>query len=542
MTKKLYSILTTLASEMGAKEPNFKVEFPKDKSHGDLSSNIALALFKNSKSQYSSPLALAKDLVEKLEKQKEILEDFEKIEAVEPGFVNFYYSNKYLSAQTQKIIEEDKEYGSIDIGKGKSASVEYVSANPTGPLHIGNARGGPMGDIIANVLNKAGYKVTREYLHNDVGGQVEKLGESIYYVLNSSEKPKDYEIQYKGEYVYDLAKKVNTKLHTQKLSKDEFIKEAGKIAVEAMLLEILEDCKLMGINFDKVTKESELQKDIPKVLDKLKSSLKTSEGALWFAPSDEYLKDRETVVRKSNGKYTYFASDIVYHNQKLMQSDVVIDILGANHSGHVPKLFAIAKALGHDPENLKVILYQNVRLKKGQETFKMAKRLGNIVTAREVLQEVGKDAFRFFLSMQNNQSHIDFDIELAKKKANENPVFYVQYAYTRICSIFAKIKDNKSNLKSANLELLKEKEELDLMRTLLQFPSLIEQVSHNFAVNLITNYSLELATAFHRFYEKHQVLSVQSELKNARLALLKATQITLKNTLDLLGISAPEKM
>jgi len=225
-----------------------------------------------------------------------------------------------------------------------------------------------------------------------------------------------------------------------------------------------------------------------------------------------------------------------------MQSDVVIDILGANHSGHVPKLFAIAKALGHDPENLKVILYQNVRLKKGQETFKMAKRLGNIVTAREVLQEVGKDAFRFFLSMQNNQSHIDFDIELAKKKANENPVFYVQYAYTRICSIFAKIKDNKSNLKSANLELLKEKEELDLMRTLLQFPSLIEQVSHNFAVNLITNYSLELATAFHRFYEKHQVLSVQSELKNARLALLKATQITLKNTLDLLGISAPEKM
>src|SRR3989344_1586719 len=512
MTKKLYSILTTLASEMGAKEPNFKVEFPKDKSHGDLSSNIALALFKNSKSQYSSPLALAKDLVEKLEKQKEILEDFEKIEAVEPGFVNFYYSNKYLSAQTQKIIEEDKEYGSIDIGKGKSASVEYVSANPTGPLHIGNARGGPMGDIIANVLSYAGYKVTREYLHNDIGGQVEKLGESIYYVLNSSEKPKDYEIQYKGEYVYDLAKKVNTKLHTQKLSKDEVIKE------------------------------SELQKDIPKVLDKLKSSLKTSEGALWFAPSDEYLKDRETVVRKSNGKYTYFASDIVYHNQKLMQSDVVIDILGANHSGHVPKLFAIAKALGHDPENLKVILYQNVRLKKGQETFKMAKRLGNIVTAREVLQEVGKDAFRFFLSMQNNQSHIDFDIELAKKKANENPVFYVQYAYTRICSIFAKIKDNKSNLKSANLELLKEKEELDLMRTLLQFPSLIEQVSHNFAVNLITNYSLELANAFHRFYEKHQVLSVQSELKNARLALLKATQITLKNTLDLLGISAPEKM
>lgn len=540
MTKKLYSILSVLASEMGAKEPNFKVEFPKDKSHGDLSSNIALALFKTSKSEYSSPLELAKALAEKLKENKELKQDFEKIETVEPGFINFYFSKSYLSTQTEKIIEEESNYGSIDLGKGKKASVEYVSANPTGPLHIGNARGGPLGDVIANVLTKAGYEVTREYLHNDIGGQVEKLGESIYYILNSSDKPQDLEIQYKGEYVYELAKKVNTKLHSSKLSKDEFMKEAGQQAVEIMLKEILEDCKLMGIKFDKVTKESDLQKDIPKALDKLKNSLKTSEGALWFAPSDEYLKDRETVVRKSNGDYTYFASDIVYHNHKLMQNDIVIDILGANHSGHVPKLFAVAKALNYNPDNLKVILYQNVRLKKGQETFKMAKRLGNIVTAREVLQEVGKDAFRFFLVTQNSQSHIDFDVELAKKKANENPVFYVQYAHTRIASIFAKIKS--SEYKVGNLEQLKEKEEVDLMRLLLQFPNLIEQVSQNFAVNLITNYSLELATAFHRFYEKQQVLSAENELKNARLGLLKATQITLKNTLDLLGVSAPEKM
>ncbi|OGH02192.1 MAG: arginine--tRNA ligase [Candidatus Levybacteria bacterium RIFCSPHIGHO2_01_FULL_37_17] len=537
VTKKLYSILSGLASEMGVKEPNFKVEVPKNKTHGDLSSNIALAL---AKTLDRNPMELAKEISEKLKIDSSLIS---KIEIAAPGFINFWFSQEYLSSRVQNIIKEDDLYGSIDLGKGKKASVEYVSANPTGPLHIGNARGGPLGDIIANIMQKAGYRVSREYLHNDIGGQVEKLGETIYYLLNPSDKPKDYELQYRGEYVYDLAKEVNTKLHNSKLSKEEFMKEAGKIAVEIMLEQILEDCKLMGINFDKITKESELRKDVSKTLDRLKNSLKENEGALWFAPSDQYLKDRETVVRKSNGEYTYFASDIVYHNQKLSENDIAIDVLGVNHSGHVPKLFAVAKALGHNPDSLKVVLYQFVRLKQGSESLKMSKREGTFVTAKEVLQEVGKDAFRFFLVSQNNQSHIDFDIELAKKRAAENPVFYVQYAYTRIASIFAKLKTENLKLKTDDLgSKLKEKEELELMRLLLQLPTLVETVAQNFAVNLITNYSVELATSFHRFYEKQQVLSVESELKNARLALLKATQITLRNTLDLLGISAPEKM
>lgn len=535
LKEKIYSILEDLASEMGGGEAAFTLERPKEKSHGDLSSNIALVMAKKLK---NSPTKIAQGFVEKLKENRELNGSIEKIEAVAPGFINFYFSKEYLSAQIQEIIAQGDTYGSTDKGSGKKVSVEFVSANPTGPLHIGNARGGPLGDIIANVFLKAGYGVTREYLHNDVGGQVEKLGEAIFYELNPAEKPEDYQAQYKGDYIKDLAKEVS-----KALEKELNPQKAGELAVEIMLRQILEDCKLMGIKFDKVTKESELRKEVPAALDKLKASLKENEGALWFAPSDEFLKDRETVVRKSNGEYTYFASDIAYHSVKLSQNDMVIDILGVNHSGHVPKLFAIAKALGFDPQILKVILYEFVRLKKGEEALKMSKREGNIVTAREVINQVGVDAFRFFLAMQNPSGHIDFDLELAKKKASDNPVFYVQYAYTRISSIFSKLKTQNLKLKNeADLSLLKEKEEIDLVRLLLVLPQILEDVTGNFAVNLITNYASELATAFHRFYEKHQVLSSKQDLLDARLALLKATQITLKNTLDILGISAPEKM
>jgi arginyl-tRNA synthetase len=532
MSKKLYSILAGIASEMGAKELIFKVEVPKEKSHGDLSSNLALALAQKIK---KSPLDLAEEIVERLDQDKDLKEDFEKIEAVAPGFINFYYSKKYLSLQVLRIIKERNSYGSVDIGKGKKASVEYVSANPTGPLHIGNARGGPLGDIIANVLSKAGYKVTREYLHNDVGGQVEKLGETIYYTLNPEEKPQDLELQYKGSYIKDLSKQV------QDQSKNDLNpKKAGELAVEIMLKGILSVSEKMGIKFDKVTKESELQKDVPEALKKIEGNLKKQEGALWFAPNDEFLKDRETVVRKSNGELTYFASDIVYHERKLSSNDLVIDVLGSNHSGHVPKLLAIVAALGYDVSNFRPILYQYVRLKGESGVLKMSKREGNIVEAKEVLDEVGRDAFRFFLAMQNPNSHIDFDVELAKKKASENPVFYVQYAHTRIASIFAKTESK--DLSDESVSELREKEEIELIRVLLQLPSLVENISQNFAINLLTNYATEVATAMHRFYEKHQVLNVERELKEARLALLKATQITLKNTLDLLGVSAPEKM
>lgn len=533
INKNLYSILENAAAKIGAERVQFKIERPKETSHGDLSTNLALVLAQSLK---KNPFEVAEDLVKKLGD----LEEFEKIEAVKPGFINFYLSKKYLQDQVQIIIEEDTTYGSSELGKGKKASVEFVSANPTGPLHIGNARGGPLGDTIANVLEKVGFKVIREYLHNDVGGQVERLGEAIYYELHPDQKSDTYEVQYQGEYIKELAKEVEEELQDkdQDLSEEKLMEEIGKVAVEIMLTEIIKDCEAMGIKFDKIVKESNLRKDVPKVLEEIKESLKEKDGALWFAPNDEFLKDRETVVKKSDGEYTYFASDIAYHDQKLTDNDVVIDILGANHSGHVPKLFAIEKALDSSSNKLKIIIYQYVMLKRGQEVIKMSKRAGNFVTAKEVLDEVGKDAFRFFLLMQNASTHMDFDLDLAKKKASDNPVFYVQYAYTRIASIFEKAKTSKS----ADLSLLKEKEEIDLIRKLTIFPDLVEEISKSLNINLLTNYAIDLASFFHKFYEKHQVISKDDKLSSARFSLLKATQITLKNTLDLLGVTALEKM
>jgi arginyl-tRNA synthetase len=537
--EKIYSILKKIASEMGANDISFLVEKPKVSGNGDFSANIALVLAKSLK---KNPFDLATEIAEKLQN---LNSEFEKVEAVAPGFINFYLSSKYLQDQVRSIIEAGDTYGSINLGQDKRASVEFVSANPTGPLHIGNARGGPLGDVLANVLAKAGYEVTREYLHNDVGGQIERLGESIYFEIHPDQKPQDYEIQYQGSYIKELAETVKEQMEEaqEDLTQEQFIELAGKIAVELMLTEIIKDCEDMGIKFNIVRKESDLRREVPQILEKVKQSLKEKDGALWFAPNDEFLKDRETVVKKTDGDFTYFASDIVYHAEKMARNDLVIDVFGSNHYGHVPRLKAVVKALGFDPDVLRVTLYQWVRLKRGDEVVKMSKRAGNFVTAREVLNEVGKDAFRFFLLTPRSQTHMDFDLELAKKKASDNPVFYVQYAYSRICSIFKKIDNENLIMESlADLSLLTTFEEIELIRHLLKLPYLIEESVKTLEVNPLTTYVLEIANLFHKFYEKQLVISDDEKLTRARLALLKATQITLKNTLNILGVDAPEYM
>jgi arginyl-tRNA synthetase len=546
---KLQSILEKVAAELGVEASNFSVEKPKDSLHGDFSTNIAMVLHQtimDEQSGLNSPLALAEKIVVILNTKYKMLDtDFDKVEVAAPGFINFYLSKKYLQSQVQSIIEKGDEYGSSLLGKGKKASVEFVSANPTGPLHIGNARGGPLGDAIANVLAKAGYQITREYLHNDVGGQVERLGESIYFEIHPDQKPESYEVQYLGSYIKELAQTVKEQLEEgqEDLSQEQFIERAGRVAVELMLAEILKDCEAMGIKFDKVRKESDLRKEVPQVLLKIKKALKEKDGAVWFAPADEFLKDRETVVKKSDGQFTYFASDIVYHDEKMAQNDLVIDVLGANHSGHVPRLKAVVKALGFNPDDLRVTLYQWVRLKRGEEVVKMSKRAGNFVTAKEVLDEVGKDAFRFFLLTPKSSTHMDFDLELAKKRASDNPVFYVQYACSRISSIFARIKNDELRIKNdVDLSLLKTEEEISLIRHLLKLPYLVEEAANALEVNPLTTYVLEIANLFHKFYETQMVISKDEKLTQSRLALLKATQITLKNTLSLLGVSAPEHM
>ncbi len=508
-------------------ELNPLVESPKNESFGDYTTNVALIAAKVKK---ENPNRFALEIVELL--KNENLDEIERIEAV-GGFINFHLSQDFLRNQISEIIDKGPEFGSLDLGKGKKAKVEFVSANPTGPLHIGNARGGPIGDVLSNVLEKAGYKVTRQYLHNDVGGQVKQLGQTIYYELNPDKKT-DEELTYKGEYIKHLASKLKT-------HKNESFEKLGELAVEILFKEIMEDIKKMGIEFDEIRKESDLRKDVPKVIDELEKRglVKERDVTLWFAPSDEFLKDRETVVRKSDGEYTYFASDIAYHKEKFQDSpSLVVDVLGSNHSGHVPRLQAAVKALGFDVNKFKVILYQYVRIKKGETAVKMSKRAGEFVTAREVLNKVGKYAFRFFLLMAGPDTHMDFDLELAKEKANENPVFYVQYAHSRISSIFKK----SSYFKNPDLKLIKEKEELELLRHLVKFPQLVGEISHNLLVHKLTNYVFEVSSLFHKLYESHQVISKDKNLTRSRLALLKATQIVLQNTLDLLGVEAPDHM
>jgi arginyl-tRNA synthetase len=557
--EEIKDLLRKTLEELGIDGIEPVIERPKDTVNGDFSTSIALAGFQKSdfRSQMSD-VKSSKDLAEKIVKElgKNKNSFFEKIEVAGPGFINFYLSKEYLQKQVGKIIKAGNEYGSIDIGKGQNASVEYVSANPTGPLHIGNARGGPIGDVLANALSKAGYKVTKEYLHNNVGGQIHQLGATIgskigfYRGIISSEGERERELAYQGTYIEDLSKRVKSKL--KELGEDKFDMYSyneqcslfGSIAAELMRIEILRDCELMGIKFDKVVYESELKKDAPEVIQNLQKQgfVKEKDGALWFAPNDEFLKDRETVVKKSDGEYTYFASDIVYHKQKFQRNQLVIDIWGSNHSGHVPRMKAAIKALGFDPDKFTAVLYQFVRVKRGEEVVKMSKRAGNFITAREVLEEVGKDAFRFFMLMHKAETHMDFDLDLAKKRASDNPVFYVQYAHSRICSIFIKAQEFGLRIQEADLTLLKTEEEIALMRHLLKLPELIREIVKTFGVNSLTAYAIEIASLFHHFYEKQIVISKEEQLSKARLALLSATQVVLKNTLDLLGVSAPEKM
>lgn len=516
-------IIKVLSNVTGEK---IVLDRPKNEDFGDYTTNIALVL---GKKEGKSPNEIAQDLVNRL--KKENLKGIGEVEVV-GGFVNFRLSDEFLQSQVQEIIKKGDSFGSSDDFKGKKARVEFISANPTGPLHIGNARGGPIGDVLSNVLEKRGYEVTREYLHNDVGGQVNKLGQSIYYTLNPDQKPEE-ELAYRGEYIKELAAKVkSSKLKVQSAE------EMGKVAVQILFEQIMEDTKAMGIEFDEVWKESDLRLKVPAVLDRLEKVLKEKDGALWFAPSDEFLKDRETVVRKSDKEYTYFASDIAYHDEKMKNSDLVVDVLGGNHSGHVPRIQAAVKALGYDVSKFKVILYQHVRIKEGKQTIKMSKREGTFVTAKEVLDEVGKDAFRFFLLMSGPDTHMDFDLELAKKKAQDNPVFYVQYAYSRIHGIFLK----ESDFDGFDTSLLKEKEEMELVRHLVKFPELLQEISENFSVHSLTSYALQTANLFHRLYEAHRVLSDDKEKTKVRLALLFATKTVLKNTLTLLGVEAPERM
>ncbi|MCR4325167.1 MAG: arginine--tRNA ligase [Candidatus Curtissbacteria bacterium] len=523
--------LAEAVKKLGAEVGDVEVTRNDNPDFGDFSTNLALKI---SHGLSQSPMETAKILTDSLKNQSYVL----KLEVKEPGFINFFLKPEVWQKQVADVLEQNQAYGSNKSGEGKKARVEFISANPTGPLHFGNARGGPIGDVLALILEFNGYEVLREYYHNDVGGQIEKLGESI---LNIQKGKKLEDQEYKGKYIEELAEKVGDVKSSQ---------EAGKKAVELIFDEIKEDTRAMGIDFDEYYTESDLLKNgaTQEVLEKVKRFLKEKDGAIWFAPSDEFLKDRETVVKKSDGSYTYFANDIAYHNIKFEGgADLVADVMGSNHHGHVPRLKAAISALGYDVSRFHVILYQWVRFKRGGKLVKMSKRSGTFVTAREVLDEIGPDALRFFILMHDANSPIDFDLDLASKKSRENPVYYVQYAHARIASIIDKatrLDSGQARMTGGGVdyELLTTNYELNLIRQIAKLPKLVDEISRSFAVHRLTAYAMELADSFHKFYENCPVISKDSDLQNARIDLVKSAKIALGNTLGLLGVSAPEKM
>lgn len=509
---------------------------------GHYSTNIALVL---GKKENKNPMDVAHGIIAHLEENKDL---FEKVEVVPPGFINLWLTKEKLSSIIPTILEEGDIYGSNNIGKGKKVRIEYISANPTGPIHIGNARGGPIGEVIARVMERSGYYALREYLHNDVGGQVEKMGNTVFYwyeKLNGKnlEFPEN---GYPGEYFSKVAKKLKEE-KGDLLTHDNF-SEIVEFALNYIFRENFETISQLGVHFDSIIKESDfiISGKTDGVIEELKEKkvLKEKDGALWFQPNDEFLEDRETVVKKSDGKPTYFASDIAYHKEKFLSGyDIVIDVLGSNHHGHVPKLKALTNIFGFDPAKFFVILYQYVRLKRGDEIVKMAKRDGNYVTAKEVLDEVGKDSMIFSFLMNSVNTHVDFDLELVKSQSMKNPVFYVQYAYVRAVNILEKVKEEVKEINTLqNFSKLTTNEDTFLIRKLEQFSEIIEDTARDFEIQRLTRYATELARAFHAFYENERVVGEEDEIMIERYLLVTATAITLKNLLNVVGISTPKKM
>ncbi|MBI2068136.1 MAG: arginine--tRNA ligase [Deltaproteobacteria bacterium] len=530
----------------------FEIESPKVKEHGELSTNLALLLGKQEK---KNPKAVADELVAMIRAKGWNL--LEKVEVAGPGFINFTFFKNAWRDSLKEIESRGDSFGCSEVGKGQKVLVEFVSANPTGPVHIGNARGGPLGDAIASLFEATGYQVTREYYVNDVGGQIDKLGASI---LTAGWGVSLGEQQYQGVHVDQLAHEAKKSIGTavdrliQEKKETEAAGLLGKLGIELLLQEIRRTCDGMGIEFDSWVHEKEvLSEKTGNILQDLKKKGVTveKEGALWLATQDEFLEDRECVLVRSDGRPTYFANDIAYHTGKYGRGyDRIIDIWGSNHHGHVPRIKAALQSLGYDATKIEVVLYQYVRIKRGNEAVKMSKRGGTFVTAEEVLEEVGRDAFRFFLLMRAAESHLDFDLDLAKKESQENPVYYVQYAHARLASLFRKAEEKGIGKIPADLDLshLDLPEEIELIRLLHKFPDEVSRAASLLEPHRIPFYLLELSQAFQAYYAKakldfrYQVVGSDIDTTRVKLYLCRILKRTIANGLKLMGVSAPSEM
>ncbi|MCD5390722.1 arginine--tRNA ligase [candidate division NPL-UPA2 bacterium] len=520
--------------------PPVYLEVPSEKQYGDLATSIALQLASQVK---LSPRRVAEVIVKHIPQSSTVSQ----IEVAGPGFINFFLTPEALYPVLGDIEEEGANYGRSDSGKGKRVLIEFISANPTGPLTAAHGRHGAVGDALANILQMVGYRVYREYYYNDVGHQMDILGKSVqarYHQLRGEETtfPED---DYKGNYITHIAQEIARECEDVK-------KDLGffrRFAEEKLFESIKKDLEDFAVQFDGWVKEKDLYESgqLKKTMERLKKEghIYEKEGALWFR-SSRFGDEKDRVVEKSDGQPTYLAPDIAYHQNKYERGfHCLIDILGPDHHGYVGRLKAAIEALGHEKESLRVIILQLVSLYRGKEKLPMSTRAGEFITLRQVLDEVGKDAARFFFLMRTTNSHLNFDLNLAKSQSTENPVYYVQYAHARICSIleFAAERGVEVNkVGEVDLSLLKEKEELEIIKTLAQFPEVVEGCARALEPHGLTSYLQELAGGLHNYYNKFRVIGEDRNLSSARLILVKAVRTTLQNGLHLLGISAPEKM
>ncbi len=527
--------------------PYMEVEVPNNPEHGDYASNVAMILASQIK---KNPRQIAAVIQSNLVDPENILE---KTEIAGPGFLNFYLKESVWQNTLQIIEEQKEEYGRLDVGGAQKVQVEFVSANPTGPLHIGHARGAVVGDVIANLLQTTGYSVDREYYINDAGNQMNNLGKSVLFRYREllGEKNEFPENCYQGDYIKNVAQDIIKKEGDKylALNEEETIRNFTAIAGELILTEIKNDLRDFGVIFDHYFSEKELYENdgVGELLESLKKQgfIYSDGETLWFKTT-AYGDEKDRVVVRKNGEPTYFAADIAYHQNKYSRGyKMIIDIWGADHHGYMPRLWAGIQALGQDKESLKLILVQLVNLLRGGLPVAMSTRSGEFVTLREVLDEVGKDAARYNFLMRRSDSHLDFDLEVAKKQSNENPVYYVQYAYARISSILKMAGERDivfPAYKDIDPALLQEPEEINLMKIMARYPEMIEGAARALEPHRITFYLNELASLFHSYYNKNKVISDNEKLTAARLFMISTIRIVLQNALKILGVNAPEKM
>ena len=551
LKKRLVELLTQAASEAQQQGklpsvtlPDITIEHPQNPEHGDYASSLPLKL---ARAVGVNPLTIANELVELMAPATEI----GNIVVAAPGFINFTLNSDWLTKQVESILEAGDSYGNISLGRGSRVQIEFVSVNPTGPLHVGHGRGAILGSTLASVLTAAGYRVEKEYYINNAGSQIDAFYRSLYARYQQcleidAEMPSD---GYLGSYMVDLAKEVigDEGKRFLSLPEQEAVAQLGQLGLDKMIKQIKTDLDLLGVSFDVWFSEKSLydkgQYQTAMSILHQGGYISEKEGATWFV-STALGEDKDNVVIRGDGSPTYFASDIAYHYNKFLERnfDKVINIWGADHQGHIPRMKAVVGALGINPSQLMVVISQMVTLRRGDELVRVSKRSGDIITLREVAEEVGTDACRFFFLSRSADSQMDFDLELAKKESADNPVYYIQYAHARIASILRLAHERGIDYGDGDVSLLVTEPELTLIRKMLLLPELVEIAAHTLEPHHLTYYAQDLATVFHSFYKQCRVVSRNEVLTRARLKLVKAAQVVLANTLHLMGMTAPEKM